>query len=214
MINRKDIQQGSLDWHEIKWAKIGGTLSKSLFINSDTLLIDILSQKLEEFEPTDSFENYDMQRGKELEPFALQYLRDYTGIDFQTTGWLQCEKNELLGVSPDGISECEKFGAEIKCFARKKHTEVILYNEIPQEHLHQIIHNFTVNPKLEKMYFCAFRPESVKNFIKIVELDTVVNLGTKAKPVLKTVREWSEISRKNADELLLKVNESIEKLKF
>ncbi len=214
MINHKEITQGGLDWLEIKWGKIGGTLCKGLLIKSDTLLIDILSQKLEEFEPTDSYENYDMQRGKELEPFALEYLRQYSGVDFKLTGWLQCEENELLGISPDGISECETIGAEIKCFARKKHTEVILANEIPNEHLPQLVHQFTVNQKLEKLYFLAFRPESVKPFIKILTRESNVNLGTKAKPIIKTVAEWCKISRENADNLLKEINEKIEILKF
>ena len=102
MVNHKEIEQNSIEWHEIKWRKIGGTLSKGLFIDSDTLFLDLLSQHLEEFEPSESFENYDMMRGKELEPFALQYISSYTGIDFQKTGWLQ-SKHPLLGISPDGL---------------------------------------------------------------------------------------------------------------
>ena len=49
MIKHNELEQGSQEWHEIKWGKIGGTLSKGLFVKSDTLLIDILSQRLEDF---------------------------------------------------------------------------------------------------------------------------------------------------------------------
>lgn len=214
MKNHKTLLQGSIEWHEMKWGKIGGTLSKGLFVKSDTLLIDILSQKIEEFEPADSFENEAMERGKELEPLAIEYLETYVNTKFEKSGWLQCEENELLGISPDAISECETIGAEIKCLGRKKHIEVVLANEIPLDFIFQCVHYFTVNPKLEKLHFFAYRPESIKNFHKELTRESLVNLGTKAKPVLKTVTEWSEIARNEADLLLKQINEKIENLKF
>jgi predicted phage-related endonuclease len=214
MKNHKDLLQKSLDWHEIKWGKIGGTLSKGLFLKSDTLLIDILSQRLEEFEPVDSFETYDMQRGNELEPFAKEYLEQYTGIKFEASGWLQCEENELLGISPDGITEDETVCCEIKCLGRKKHLEVLISEEIPNEYLHQCLHYFTVNPKLEKLYFIAYRPEMGKNFIKELNRFSFVNLGTKAKPVIKTIKDWVKVAQLQADELLDQIKQLEEKLKF
>jgi hypothetical protein len=214
MKNHKELLQKSLDWHEIKWGKIGGTLSKGLFVKSDTLLIDILSQRLEEFEPVDSFETYDMQRGNELEPFAKEFLEQYTGIKFEASGWLQCEENELLGISPDGITEDETMCCEIKCLGRKKHLEVLISEEIPNEYLHQCLHYFTVNPKLEKLYFIAYRPEMGKNFIKELNKESVVNLGTKAKPVLKTISEWVEVAKLEANNLLDQIKQLEEKLKF
>ena len=50
MIVYKDIEQGSEDWFLIKWGKVGGSTAKGLYINSDTLFLDLLSQHLEEFE--------------------------------------------------------------------------------------------------------------------------------------------------------------------
>lgn len=209
------IEQGSLEWFEIKWGKIGGTLSGGLFVKSDTLLIDILSQKLEDFEPyEDSFKSSAMERGNEMEPFAIEYLENYTGIKFEKAGWLESNEFPLLGISPDGISECNRFAAETKCLARKKHTEILLTQEIPSEHIKQVLHYFTVNPKLEKMYYCAFRPESVKNFVKELTLDSVINLGTKARPVLKTVQEWVEVAKKAATELTEEINTKITELNF
>ena len=173
-----EVKQKSLEWFELKWGKIGGTLSKGLHTRGDTLFIDLLSQHLEEFEPTDSFENEAMKRGNDLEPFAIQYVEEYvseaTGkpLKFQQFGWLQSEVNELLGISPDGLTEDFKIACETKCYSRKKHLEILLANDILSDDTHQVIHYFTVNPKLEKLYFCAFRPETVKSFIKEVTLDT------------------------------------------
>jgi hypothetical protein len=186
MLRFDNIIQGSPEWHEIKWGKIGGTLSKGLFVKSDTILIDILSQRSEEFEfEEDGFQNTAMQRGNDLEPFARQYLCDYTGIQFNQTGWLQSEENELLGISPDGISDCEKYSCEIKCFERKAHHTVLFHNEIPLDNLAQCLHYFTVNPKLEKHYFLCFRPEANKHFIRELTRKTVIDLGQTYKEEVK-----------------------------
>lgn len=214
MIVYKDIEQKTLEWFEIKWRKIGGTASKGLFVKSDTLYIDLLGQYLEEFEPTDSFENEHTQRGNDLEPYAIEYVEKYTGLKFDNFGWLQSEKNELLGISPDGLTKDYRFATETKCLSRKKHTEILLKNEIPLEYVHQCVHYFTVNPKLEKLFFCAFRPESCKSFIKELTLESVVNIGTKARPKTMTIEAVRDYAFEKADELLERINENKDKLSF
>jgi len=208
------IEQQSEDWFQIKWGKIGGSLSKGLFAKSDTLLIDILSQRLEDFEPEDSFSNDAMQRGNDLEPFARDYLKDYTGIDFKETGWLQSEQNELLGISPDGITKDNSKACEIKCFSRKNHLKVLLSEEVPLDNVHQILHYFTVNPALESLHWIAFRPEAPKHFIKVFTLDSEINLGTKARPIIQTIKESVKNSNELADTLLAEILTKEEQLKF
>jgi len=234
MINYKDIVQGSIEWHELKWRKIGGTLSKGLFIDSDTLFIDLLSQFIEDFEPSESFESYDMQRGKELEPFALEYISQYTGIKFNKSGWLQSEECDLLGISPDGISECEEYSVEAKCLGRKEHTRLLIEGNLDKDKLCQIIHYFTVNPKLKKHFFIAYRPESIKPYILEFTRESVIDLGWKTeveikqhgvkgneiKPKIekvtdfKTIAEWSKIALSESKLLKVKITESLNKLKF
>ena len=119
MINHKEIKQKSEEWFRIKWGKIGGTASNGLFVkNSDTLLIDILSQRFEDYVHVEGYVSADMERGNFLEPQAREYLEEYSGLKFVETGWLQSEENELLGISPDGITEDEKVQCEIKCFGK------------------------------------------------------------------------------------------------
>lgn len=208
MINHKNIKQKSIAWFELKWGKIGGTLSTGLFVDSETLMIDLLSQRTEQcVVEEDGFISKDMERGNELEPLARIYLEKYYGIKFNETGWLQSEENELLGISPDGISECETMACEIKCFGRKQHMTTLLEQEIPKKHIHQVIHYFTVNPKLEKLFFIAFRPEAPKHFQTIITKQSVVDIGTKAKPKQFTINELVDISKKEADCLLQKIKE-------
>jgi hypothetical protein len=214
MIAHQDIKQTSIEWFEIKWGKIGGTLAKGLHTKGDTLFIDLLSQHLEEFEPSEGFSNEHTERGNDLEPFAREYLQKYTGYTFRDFGWLQSEENELLGISPDGLTECLTIAMESKCLSRKKHTEILLTNEIPLEYIHQCIHYFTVNASLEKLYFCAFRPESVKSFVKELTLDSIVNIGTKARPQAMTIEAVVDYSIEFANELLIRINNNKDKLSF
>lgn len=214
MIIYDRIEQRSEEWHELKHGKIGGTLSKGLFVKSDTLLNEILSQKLEDYEPQDSYISSDMQRGIDLEPFALEELSKEIFVKFKQVGFLQNTAIPLLGISPDGISEDETIQVEIKCPAAKKHTETICNNEIPNDNIHQVLHAFTVNPELEQMYFVSYRFENkIKPlWYKMLTKDSEINLGTKAKPVIKTVAEWVEIARENAEDLNKQINDKLNKL--
>lgn len=221
MIDYKDIKQGSIEWHELRWGKIGGTASKGLlnnkkgvFDSNDTLFTDILSQRMEDFEPSESFESEAMARGNELEPFAREYISNYVGVEFTETGWLQSERNELLGISPDGITLDYKKACEIKCLGRKAHFDVLLNQSVPLVYIPQDIHYFTINEHLEQLFFICFRPESPKHFIKELNLDSSVNIGTLATKYELTIRECVEMVNENADKMLERIKEQEEILNF
>ena len=215
MKKHENIIQGTQDWFAIKWKKIGGTRAKGLFVKSDTLLIELASEFTEEFELEDSYISQAMERGNDLEPEARQELSNYLGLEFKEYGWLQSNECDLLGISPDGLTEDETIACEIKCPSRKKHLQYILDNQIPSDYLHQCIHYFTVNSKLEKLYFCSYRPESIKPlFIKEMNRDTEINLGTKAKTIYKTVNECAKFALKEAKEIKKQIDEIVYQLSF
>lgn len=203
MIAHWDLCQGTEQWFEKKWGKIGGSTSKGLFVNSDTLLHHILSEQLEAFNiDDDPYESYDMQRGIELEPLARERLSEYAGVEFLSCGLLECEENDLLVISPDGLTKDMKVGCEIKSPAKKKHTEILLSKPILSDYIHQCLHNFTVNPYLERLYFASFRPESQYPLaVREMTKDSIIDLGTKAKPNCKKVSEWVDIAKIKAKEL-------------
>jgi hypothetical protein len=189
MIARYDIIQRTDEWHEVKWAKIGGTRSG---VTEKTLLPEIIAELTEPFYGGDEgFTSHAMQRGIDLEPMARERLEAELFIEFNECGWLQSESNDLLGISPDGISADETIMCEIKCPSGKKHMETILNGDILPEYIDQLIHAFVVNDKLEKHYFVSFRPENTIKplWIKELTLDSEVNIGTFAKPVIVTVKE-------------------------
>lgn len=234
MITHYDIEQRSEEWHALKWGKIGGSLASGLFIESDTLLLTLLSQHVEDFQISDNFVSFAMQQGIDKEPFAMRALADYTGIEFSECGWMQHATSKILGISPDGIDESEKISAEVKCLTAKEHLKIILDNEIPKEHLAQCLHYFTINPKLKKHYFASYRPENKLKplFVKMISRDTLIDLGKTEKgkisenrglgvkeyvcqvPILKTVQEWCDIALIKALEIEKQLDEMIKKLEF
>lgn len=210
-----DIAQGTPAWHRLRYGKIGGSTSKGLFVDSDTLLINMLACYLEPFElEEDSYVSSDMLRGIELEPLARKRLSAYSGLCFEEVGWIQSETIPLIGISPDGIVG-SKIACEIKCPTKERHTSTLFSDCIPQDNLHQCVHYFTVNQMLETLYFCSFRPESRNPlFVKVLNRESQVNLGTKAKPVIKSVCDWSQIARANAMLLQAQIESSLTKLNF
>ena len=211
-----NVKQGTPEWHETRYRKIGGTLSSGLFKKTDTLKLSLLGQFLEDFEDVDNYISADMERGNELEPYALKEAIKYTGLNFITAGWLQCEEISILGISPDGITADHKNAVEIKCPASKKHIETILNDSIPLDNIHQCLHYFTVNPKLESLTFVSFRPENkIKPlYCNTITRETEINLGTKSRPVLMTVSNAVEVAKAKAIELENEIKESIKQLEF
>lgn len=213
MIVHWDVEQRTEAWHQLRYGKVGGTDSKRLFAKSNDLEIEILSSRLEDFTPErGGFVNDAMQRGIDLEQFALMALKRYTKIDFKVPGWIQSDIN-ILGVSPDGLSDCERYAAEIKCLGKKNHTICVLTQQIPLEYVYQCAHYFTVNPELESLFFESFRPESAHNiFVKEVTRETELNFGTEAKPVMKSIAEVSESAKEIAKEIEKKVEANLKLL--
>lgn len=212
----KELEQGSAEWLATRWGKIGGTRSKMLGVDSNTLVIELLVEHTEDYDPEEeSYKNAAMERGNDLEPEARKRLIAYTGINFVEYGWLQSEDCEILGLSPDGLSEDERFACELKCFQPKKHLEVCLTSKIPKENIDQCIQYFSVNSKLETLYFATFRPESPCQ-LKVIELNRwdQVDVGTKRKPKLIIVGELAAEKVAQAKETEVELKKAIKIINF
>lgn len=205
-----DIEQGSEAWHRERYGKIGGTTSKGLFVDSDTLLNNLIACRMEDFklEPP-GYENDAMIRGKELEPFARMEMSRKIGVKLLQAGWVQSDI-PILGISPDGISECETIMCETKCPSREVHTATIRANDIPLLNTHQCLHYFTVNQKLKELHFGSFRPESkIRLWSKVLTPESTINIGTKAKPVLNTISEFVRIARGAAQKIEIQIDQEL-----
>ena len=212
MIVHYDIEQGSDRWHEIRYGKIGGTSSKGLFVDSDTLLNNLIACRLESFklEPP-GYENDAMIRGKELEPFGRMELSRKIKIKLTQAGWIQSNDIQIIGISPDSLSECETIACELKCPGRDVHTSTLLMNDIPLNNIHQCLHYFTVNTKLKELHFASFRPEcKIRIFHKVLTPESVINIGTKARPVVNTIKELVRIARGEAMKIEAQIDLKLE----
>jgi hypothetical protein len=212
-----EIEQKSTDWFEIKHGKVGGTRAKELFIKSDTLFYKLLAEHVEPFDEylEEAYCSASMERGNELEPQARLELGKYLGMEFLECGWIQSE-NELLGISPDGITDNLTIQCEIKCPQAVNHLKMCLNEEIPLEYIEQCVHAFTVNEKLEKLFFCSYRPECELKplFVKELTRESIVNIGTVARPKLEKVQDLVERSFVEAEILQTKIKEGVNQLKF
>lgn len=211
-----DIEQRSPEWFELKYRRIGGTRSKGLTENPETLLIELLGEFGEDYvEQEEEFISDSMLDGIIKEPEARAALNAYTGHTFVEVGWVQSDI-ELLGISPDGVTADGKRMCEIKCPQAKRHVDTCLKNEIPLDNLDQCIHYFTVNEKLEELYFLSYRPEFNPKpmFIKVLTLGSLVNVGTEKRPVLKEIAEVVAMKRKAAKFIETQIPLIINQLKF
>ncbi len=229
-----DFGQGSIEWLRMRWGKIGGTRASSLYTDSDTLMLHLLSEMTEPFDPDEEeYESDAMAWGKQWEYEARQELIRYTGIQFKEVGWVQSEIG-LIGVSPDGLTDDFTIGCEIKCPQRKKHVENCLNPDIPKDHIRQCIHNFTVNSKLKEFYFVSYRPVNTlkKLSVRKITRDSIVDVGLTKKttvyedrgkgykdyvatvPDLRTVQEWVTFCKEKTLEIQAKLIENYKKIEF
>lgn len=212
-----NIEQHSIEWHEIRHCKVGGTRAKELFVKTDTLFYKLLAETVEPFNEDfeEGYQSEAMERGNEYEPEARKELSKYTGLEFIECGWIQSD-NELIGISPDGITADLENQAEIKCPQLIAHLKMCVSDEIPLEYINQCVHAFTSNDKLKNLYFCSYRPEcTIKPlFVKRLNRDSLVNNGTKAKPVMVSIEQLVKESFREAEKLQGQIKETINKLNF
>jgi len=217
MTARYDIIQGTVEWHEIRYGKISGTNSEKLFSGYETLKNKLIACRLEDFnwEEEDEYKNKAMLRGLEYEPEAIFQVAMHLGIQFKTCGWIQSDKFPMLGISPDAISECETIQLEVKCPGRDKHTQYIREDIVPLEYVGQCTHAFTVNDKLKALYFVSYRPESViPLFIKEITLDSELNVGTAARPVMMIVKDRVNQIKERIGQMQKDVEKEVQKITF
>lgn len=114
-----------------------------------------------------------IDRGNRLEPQIRDWFNKEYNRNFVEVGGCTRDDNEKIGMSPDGIEyDFEKHelisndGLEIKGLTGWKHVKAWLENEVPEEHIPQIIQYFITNDDMEKVYFVMGCPEiTVKPYL-------------------------------------------------
>lgn len=95
-----------------------------------------------------------MKRGKELEPFAVEFFMKKTGIFLDEQKCVKHPEKEWMRATLDGINEAEKVLVEIKSCKN-------LHEEVPKHYYPQLQHQMAV-VGYDKMFYLSFNGEDGK----------------------------------------------------
>ena len=173
-----DIEQKSFEWLKARAGNVTGTsLSSALGTPAvqKTLMYSLIADRMTEVQMSD-LSTPAIDRGNELEPFAIRATQDETGIQFTETGLLLNDAYQRYSISPDGIVEEGGVivgGIETKCPNSKKHVEYLMKNEIPKEYLHQVKAPFIMSDDVKYWVFASFDDRNYERplFVKTVTRD-------------------------------------------
>ena len=117
---------------------------------------------------SESYINFHMERGTELEPEARDLFQMITGREVKQVGFCYHDEKRQSGCSPDGIIDDEEL-LEIKCPSLPVHVEYLIKGKLPTAYRVQIMGSLFVTG-LERANFFSYYP-GIKPFWCVVERD-------------------------------------------
>lgn len=122
-----DVTQGSTEWFSARCGKVTMSRAKDLLVGGkgktrQAYIYDLVAERLSG-QPADSFSSFDMDRGRFLEPYAIQAFTDLTGLQAHQAGFV-LHDDERIGCSPDAF--LKNSGLEIKCPRPRQHIRNVL----------------------------------------------------------------------------------------
>lgn len=122
-----DIEQGSLDWQNLRCGKITMSRAKDLLtagkgVTRQNYILDVVAERLSG-QPTESYYGADMERGNFLEEWGIQAFTLATSIEVERVAFV-FHDDERIGCSPDGFTS-DGAGIEIKCPRPRQHIKNI-----------------------------------------------------------------------------------------
>jgi len=173
-----DMEQKSLDWLKARHGNVTGTsLSSALGTPAvqKTLMYSLIADRMTEVQMNE-LSTPAVDRGNELEPFAIRATSHEMALDFEETGLLLNDKYPRFSISPDGIFEEDGVitgGIETKCPNSKKHVQYLIRNEIPKEYLYQVKAPFIMSDDVTFWVFASFDDRNYERplFVKTVTRD-------------------------------------------
>ncbi|OGG65154.1 hypothetical protein A2Z56_02585 [Candidatus Kaiserbacteria bacterium RIFCSPHIGHO2_12_45_16] len=169
------------DWLDARRGRITGSRLKNLIVKRGSEMkkgyYEIIAERLSVPEDPE----LPMDRGTRLESEAIALFVEETGkkINTDLVIW-ERDDNSRIAVSPDGFTEDEaeavvigsigtREAVEVKCLNSADHIKAFITKEIPDDYDDQVIQYFTVNEKLERLYFVMYDPRmSVHSFFYLV----------------------------------------------
>jgi len=171
----KNLEQRSEQWKQIRKGSIGGTRVKMVMAKNNLPLIDELIAEKHTDLIEETFVNDAMQRGIDLEPFAIAEFEERSETKVDTFGLVTNENFPGCHLSPDGlvldVTGVPMFGVEVKCPSTKKHVEYIRTDRVPAEYKFQVYHYFTICDTIESMFFVSYDPRFEARPVHMVQLN-------------------------------------------
>lgn len=157
----KDFPQGSDKWKRIRLGKVTGTRIKNIAKADNLSVVDeLIAESISDETEEDGFINEAMQRGIDYEPLAREQYEQLHSVKVEQFGFLQSDKYDWLGLSPDGLISNEVGlyikGIEIKCPSTATHVRYIRQNTLPNEYKYQVYNYFLVCQNLEGVDFISY----------------------------------------------------------
>lgn len=215
-MHKLNVEQGSIEWHEERFGSVTGTRIQSAAGAKwdarkkewklgdekiqNTLMYELISERMSQNEIED-LNTKAVQRGNELEPFAIEAVSKSRKIKFETCGMLVCDEIDNFKYSPDAIFERNDIvigGCETKCPNGKKHIEFMLNDEVPREYFWQVIGPFILSDDVQWWDFASYDDRNYDRDLFIIRTeradvnDLVVRARAEIKKFLATVKEVHE----------------------
>lgn len=160
MVKIHNIDQGTDEWLAQRAGKYTGSNASKLLKHGRT---EKAQAKLES-----TPKNYWMQRGTDLEPYAIVAYELVKDLKVERPGFVTNDLYPDCLYSPDGWHDDTLI--EVKCFGEKRHSEIHLRN-IPNEILAQV-HFGMIMCELPKATLVLFNPDlEPKKALKIIKVN-------------------------------------------
>lgn len=157
-----NCEQGSDEWFQArlgKWTASFFNKAVTATGKKSTQSRDVVNRLVAEIiigEPDETFQSDAMERGKELESEALDFLNFTHDLNFKPCGFIDSERG--YGCSADALDLDKNIGLELKCPAPHTHLEYLVGNELPDKYKQQVQGSLMVTG-FDKWYFCSYHPE-------------------------------------------------------
>jgi putative phage-type endonuclease len=111
-----NVEQGTLEWHQLRASLITGSKVGRILGRGKSMLKEMAKTMGGDFS---SYQNDAMKWGTDHESVARNFIEYEIGIDFSDQRF---RRRLPYGYSPDGVSPCSKYLLEVKCPYRLRNT--------------------------------------------------------------------------------------------
>jgi putative phage-type endonuclease len=170
-----NVEQNSDEWYNLRKGKFTASTFKDLFMGKSTAgyekAINTVTFERLTGESPESFTNDYMQRGHELEPFAIEAYEMETFNVVQNGGFF--EYNEWVGASPDGLINNDGI-LEIKSPAYNTFIKYLKTQKLPKIYHWQVYGQLMVTGR-EWCDFIAYHPKFKPLIIRINRDEKIID---------------------------------------